>query len=202
VYVVGEVNEPGVQAITDIALTAVEAISQAGDVTANSDMKNVTLTRDNITYDIDLVSMYELGATDQNIILQDGDILNVPDRNLQKVFVLGSVNSPSTQIIHKGRLSLAEAISDAGGFDETGSNPSQVFVVRGGEIEPQIYHIDARSPGALVIADSFQLQARDIVYVERSGEVRLAERLERLSVLTRMVNDIADTRIRVVEDLN
>jgi polysaccharide export outer membrane protein len=126
----------------------------------------------------------------------------VPDRNLQKVFVLGSVNSPSTQIIHKGRLSLAEAISDAGGFDETGSNPSQVFVVRGGEIEPQIYHIDARSPGALVIADSFQLQARDIVYVERSGEVRLAERLERLSVLTRMVNDIADTRIRVVEDLN
>ena len=97
-YIVGAVAIPGVQKITDIALTTLEAISRAGDVTIDSDMTNVTLTRDNVTYDIDLLAMYEYGDLTQNVVLQHGDVLSVPDRNLQKVFVLGAVARPSTQI--------------------------------------------------------------------------------------------------------
>ena len=104
--------------IGDIALTVLEAIGRAGDVTENSDMTNVTLTRENVTYDINLLAMYEYGDLTQNVVLQHGDVLSIPDRNLQKVFVLGAVASPSTQIMHKGRLTLAEALSDAGGLNE------------------------------------------------------------------------------------
>lgn len=190
-YVVGAVASPGVQPITDIALTVLEAISRAGDVTQNSDMTNVTLTRDNVTYDIDLLAMYEYGDLTQNVILQHGDVLSIPDQNLQKVFVLGAVARPSTQLMHKGRLTLAEAISDAGGFNEKESNPSRVYVVRGTSADPQIYHLDARSPGALILADQFRLSARDIVYVETSGEIRIAERLDRLSILSRIVRDLS-----------
>ena len=122
-YVVGEVVTPGVQPITDIALTVLEAIGRAGDVTANSDMTNVTLTRDNVTYNIDVVAMYEYGNLAQNVVLEHGDVLSVPDRNLQKVFVLGAVGTPSTQIMHKGRLTLAEALSVSIWYDPCGNSP-------------------------------------------------------------------------------
>jgi polysaccharide export outer membrane protein len=200
-YVVGEVAQPGVQPITDVALTALEAISRAGDVTATSDMRNVTLTRDGITYDIDVLALYEYGDIAQNVVLRHGDILNVPDRNLQKVFVLGAVVRPDTQIMHKGRLTLAEALSDAGGINEKDADATEVYVVRGTPAEPLVYYIDARSPGALILADNFSLQPRDVVYVETSGGTRATDRLERLAVVTRMIFDLAAARERFVEEL-
>lgn len=199
-YIVGAVANPGVQPITDIALTVLEAISRAGDVTEASDMTNVTLTRDNTTYDIDLLAMYEYGDLSQNIPLEHGDVLSVPDRNLQKVFVLGAVAQPSTQIMHKGRLTLAEALSDAGGLNEKEARASAVYVIRGTEFEPEIYHLNAKSPGALILADQFKLAARDIVYVETSGEIRAGERLVRLSQLARLLRDFSDTSWPLFED--
>jgi len=190
VYVVGAVATPGVQQISDIALTVLEAISRAGDVTAASDMTNVTLTRNNAIYDIDLVAMYEYGDLTQNIVLQHGDVLSIPDRNLQKVFVLGAVQSPSTQVMHKGRLTLAEAISDAGGLNEKEAAASAVYVIRGTTEDPQIYHLDAKSPSSLILADQFRLIPRDIVYVETAAEIRVADRLERLSILSRLLRDL------------
>ena len=192
-YVVGEVVTPGVQPITDIALTVLEAIGRAGDVTANSDMTNVTLTRDNVTYNIDVVAMYEYGNLAQNVVLEHGDVLSVPDRNLQKVFVLGAVGTPSTQIMHKGRLTLAEALSDAGGLNEKEAKASAVYVVRGTDTDPQIYHLNAKSPGALILADQFRLAARDIVYVETSAEIRLNDRLVRLLNLSSILRDLSVT---------
>ncbi len=116
--------------------------------------------------------------------------------------MLGSVLSPSSQIMHKGRLTLAEAISDAGGFNEEKADASGVYVVRGADSGPTLYHLDARSPGVLILADQFQLQPRDVVYVETSGEARLEDRLSRIAILTRIINDLSDTRVRVIEDLN
>ena len=198
-YIVGAVALPGVQPITDIALTVLEAISRAGDVTEDSDMLNVTLTRGNVTYDINLLAMYEYGDLSQNVVLQHGDVLSIPDRNLQKVFVLGAVANPSTQIMHKGRLTLAEAVSDAGGFNEKEANASAVYVVRGTSSDAELYHLDARSPGALILADQFRLAARDIVYVETSAEIRVSERLERLAVLSRILRDFSDTSFPLFE---
>ena len=86
-------------------------------------MTNVTLTRDNVTYNIDVVAMYEYGNLAQNVVLEHGDVLSVPDRNLQKVFVLGAVGTPSTQIMHKGRLTLAEALSVSIWYDPCGNSP-------------------------------------------------------------------------------
>ena len=191
-YVVGAVAAPGVQPITDVALTTVEAISRAGDVTEASDMTNVTLTRNGVTYDLDLLSVYEYGDVSQNVVLRHGDILSIPDRNLQKVFVLGAVAAPATQVMHKGRLTLAEALSDAGGLNEEQANASAVYVIRGTSDDPQIFRLNAKSPGALILADQFRLAARDIVYVETSGEIRAANRLDRLLSLTRMLNDMSD----------
>src|SRR5690606_16839877 len=92
VYVVGEVEQPGVQLVQDIPLTVLEAINRAGGVTPDADLRNIVLTRNDKTYSINLLSLYEGGDITQNVLLRHGDVLNVPDSALNKVFVLGETN--------------------------------------------------------------------------------------------------------------
>jgi polysaccharide export outer membrane protein len=179
VYVVGEVNKPGIQLVQDIPLTVLEAINNAEGVTNESDRRNITLTRDGKTYSINLLALYEGGDTSQNVMLKHGDVLNVPDRNFNKVFVLGETGSSGTGsarsrsiFMNKGRMTLTEAISDAGGPDQTTSDPARIFVFRGGKGKPEIFHLDAKSPDALLLADRFPLQPRDVIYIDRAEGIR------------------------------
>ncbi len=172
VYVVGEVNTPGIQAVNDIPLTIAEAINRSGGLTTNADLANATVSRGGKTITIDLLALYENGDIAQNLLLRDGDVLSVPDRSLNKVFVLGEVNKQSAQLINRGRLTLAEALTDAGGVNFTTSNPEQIFVIRGKLPKPEIFHLDGTSPDALILADRFPLQPRDVVYVDTAGVAR------------------------------
>lgn len=179
-HIVGEVAEPGPQPITDVPLTVVEAINRAGGLSDKADMLNVNLTRDGVVNYIDVLALYEQGDASQNILLENGDILNVPDRNLQKVFVLGEVNAPSSLLVHKGRLTLAEAISDVGGVNPRSSNPAKIYVMRGTAGEPEIYHLDGESPDSMVLADRFPLFPRDVVYVETAAITNWARVINQL----------------------
>ncbi len=179
VYVVGEVAQPGIQLVKDIPLTVLEAINSAGGVTKDSDQRNITLTRGEKTYSINLLALYEGGDISQNVMLKHGDVLNVPDREFNKVFVLGETGASGTGsarsrsiYMNKARMTLTEAISDAGAPDQTTSDPARIFVFRGGLGKPEIFHLDAKSPDALILADRFPLQPRDLVYIDRAEGIR------------------------------
>ncbi len=190
-YVVGEVAEPGPVPITDVPLTVVDAVNLVGGATAESDLLNVTVSRNGqVTY-VDLLATYEKGDISQDMILQDGDIIQVPDSNLQKVFVLGEVARPSSYLIHKGRMSLSEAISDAGGVDQRSSNPARVFVLRGTRESAEIYHLNSDSPEALILGDKFKLLPRDIVYVDTAEVVRWNRLIENLVGTTTLLRNLS-----------
>lgn len=181
VYVVGEVTNPGIQLVKDIPLTVLEAINNAGGVTSEADLRNIILTRNDKTYSINLLSLYEGGDVTQNVLLQHGDVLNVPDSALNKVFVLGETNHfvaggaigrSRSLVMNKARMTLTEALSEAGGLDQETSDPARIFVFRGGLGKPEIYHLDAKSPDALLLADRFPLQPRDVIYVDRAEGIR------------------------------
>lgn len=191
-YIVGEVREPGPYAITDMPLTVIEAVNLAGGITLEADLQNLTISRDGELYPVDLLALYEQGDVSQNYLLRDGDVLQIPDRNLQKVFILGEVATPQSQLIYRGRLTLAEALGDAGGFDNTSANPAQIFVIRGTPDEAEIFHLNARSPGALILGDQFQLQARDVVYVEAAPIVRWNRLVTQIVPTARVLNDASD----------
>jgi len=171
VYVVGEVEEPGIYAITDVPMTVVEAINRAGGLTEDADESRVLLNRQGSASRIDLLALYERGDLSENVLLRDGDIVNVPDNDLNKVYLLGEIRSPGTYRIEKGRLTLAEALSDAGNINMGLANPYQIFVVRGGPT-PEIFHLSAKEPDALLLAEGFPLQRRDIVYVDTADLAR------------------------------
>jgi polysaccharide export outer membrane protein len=165
VQVTGEVAAPSTLPITDVPLRVADAVSLAKGLTPEAFPRAVTLTREGKTNVLDLQALYEEGDVSQNWLLRDGDILNVPSRAQNKVFVMGEVRRPSSRLMVKGRMSLAEAIGDSEGFDPTTSNPGEVYVIRGRYEEPRVYKLDASSADALLLAVQFQLQPLDVVYV-------------------------------------
>ncbi len=172
VQVTGEVVAPSSVPITDVPMRVQDAISQARGLTPEADLRTVTLSRGGKMFTLDLQALYEQGDVSQNWLLQDGDILHVPDRSRNKVFVLGEVRRPSSRVMVKGRMTLAEAIGDSEGFDPVSSNPAKLYVIRGSFDRPTIYKLDAESPDALLLATQFQLQPHDVVFVSAHNLTR------------------------------
>lgn len=167
--IVGEVKTPGIQAMTETPLTVAEAISRAGGVTTDADMSNVALARDGKAYRIDVLALYAKGRSTQNLLLKDGDVLYIPDHKDNKVLMMGEVGKQQALQINKGKLSLSQALAEAYGFDLNTARPGKVFVIRPGDMNPEIFQLNAESPDALILADQFPLQAHDTVFVDTAG---------------------------------
>jgi len=180
VAVVGEVKTPGIQAMTETPLTVAEAISRAGGAATEADLGNVSLARDGRLYPIDVLALYEKGGSAQNLLLKDGDVLNVPDRKDNKVFVMGEVGRQQPVQINKGKMTLAQALSEGYGLDFNTARPEEVYVIRNGPSKPEIFQLNAESPDALILADQFPLQAHDIVFVGTAGITQWSRVLNQL----------------------
>ena len=180
VNVVGEVKTPGLLPVMETPLTVAEAISRAGGVTAEADLSNVTLSRGDKLYPIDVLALYEQGNSAQNQYLKDGDVLNVPDRKDNKVIVMGEVGKQQSLQINKGRMSLAQALSEGGGVSFDSSKPEEIYVIRGKQDIPEIFSINAGSPDALILADQFPLKSHDIVFVGTAAITRWSRVINQL----------------------
>ena len=167
VYVEGEVRTPGLQIFTDVPMTLAEAINRAGSITPAGDRSRVSLTRAERTMVIDLPLLRRLGLDPTRIPLQNGDIVNVGSRDDSRIYVMGEIQRPTALPMRDGRLSLNEALGDAGGPALQTASTDQIYVVRNssGDV-PEVFHLDAKNPVALALADRFELQPRDVVYVD------------------------------------
>ncbi len=180
-YVSGEVGQPGFFPITDVPTRLSDAIAQARGLNREADLDNITLQRNNQTYVLNAYKLLYQGDLSQNILLQDGDVLNIPDRRLRKVFLMGEVIRPSSVIMPVGKLTLAEVLSDVGGINQNTANAQQVYVIRQRNAELgnsavaslDIFHLDSTSPTSVLYADQFELQPRDVVYVDPVRLVRI-----------------------------
>jgi polysaccharide export outer membrane protein len=113
---------------------------------------------------IDLQALIDGSDLSQDVLLQDGDVLQVPDRSNNRVFVLGEVLHPSIRHMYKGRMSLADALGQTEGTNPLTSS-GRIYVIRGGLERPSIYRLDASSADALLLAVGFPLEPLDVVFV-------------------------------------
>lgn len=166
-FVEGEVRAPGLQIFTDVAMTLPEAINRAGGILVTGDRSFVTLTRNNKTTLINLMQLQELGVNANRIVLQNGDLVTVRHRDENKVYVMGEIAKPSALQMRNGKLSLNEALGEAGGPNLITANTGQIYVIRNtAQGTPAVFHLDASSPSALALADNFALRPRDVVYID------------------------------------
>jgi polysaccharide export outer membrane protein len=184
IQIAGEVAAPSTLPVTDVPMRVQDAIALARGPTAEADLEHVVLTRGGGAYTLNLLAVYELGDGSQNWLLEDGDVVYVPDRRQTNVvIVMGEVRVPGVRVMNKGRLSLAEALNDNGGLDPAAADPAEIYVIRGDYDAPTIYKLDARSADALLLAVQFPLRPRDVVFVSTT----------RLAAWNRMMTQILPT---------
>jgi len=180
-FALGQVTRPGIVPVNDVPMTVSDMISQTGGFTPDADLSNATLLSRGQTRPLNLYALYYEGDTTQDVRVGPGDILTIPENRYNKIFVLGEVTTPQSRVMPRGRMSLAEALSDAGGFNPLSANTGQLYVIRNGPTNrPQIWHLNAASPDALVLADRFDLKPRDIVYVDPTGVTRFGRVLSNI----------------------
>jgi polysaccharide biosynthesis/export protein len=167
-YVTGRVSRPGAIPITNVPLTVLDAISQAGGLSDSANWHEVQLTRGGEETMLSVYEMLNNGELTHNLLLHNGDVLNVPEVGNQKVFIMGEIGNRSVPMGNL-RLSLTDAIAQSGGLSPANAQASGIFVIRqapedSGKIAT-IYQLDASNALAYVIGARFMLQASDIVYV-------------------------------------
>lgn len=173
-FVTGSVNGPGSFPVSDVPVRVVEAIGMAGGLRDDADMFDVTLSRGADSFNVPLFDILYEGDVRGNALLQHGDVLHIAPNELRRVFVMGEVTRPSTLPMTNRRLSLTQALSDAGGIQETRANGRGIYVIRDSEYDGiiDVYQLDLAEAWALALGDEFILQPRDIIYVSAAPITR------------------------------
>jgi len=119
VYVTGKVRNPGKVTMNGPSMTLMEALALAGSTLG--DANNVISVKH--LNSGELVNMnrkdLELGKTGFDVMLEDGDVVNVP--GAQQFYITGMVRNSGTYVLDPG-MTVAQAIAVAGGLTERGSD--------------------------------------------------------------------------------
>jgi polysaccharide export outer membrane protein len=186
------------QPITAVPLTLAQAIGVATIDTKEANLSNLVLTRDGHTYHINLDELDHGQDLARSIYLKPGDRLYLPYNDRQEVYVLGEVMRPMAIPFKTSDLTLTQALGRAGGLNQTTAKGKSVYVIRGAKnIEntpATVYELNARSPAAFTLADHFEVQPGDVVFVGAAGVTRWNRFLSQVLPLTSALSTAAASR--------
>ena len=138
---------------------------------ANGDMRNVELVRNGEKYTLNLYTAMFRGDMSQNVVLEAGDVLTVPEEPTfaQRVYVFGQVNSPGIFRLRDAN-DILTAIAQTGGTTPVAIK-SDIKIIRGyeaGQRRPLVLSVnldEILKRGDL--AQNVPLQDGDLVYIPR-----------------------------------
>ncbi|MBW1800951.1 MAG: SLBB domain-containing protein [Deltaproteobacteria bacterium] len=159
----GRINLQGKTSLMDL-------IALAGGYTIDADIKNVKLIRKGKAYPINVYDILEKGDESQNVIIEDGDVVNVPELPEfgERVYVMGEVNNQGIYPLEDATDLLA-AIALAGSFTPL-AKEENTLVVRGYERgkPPLVMMSDLKALFRKADVDqNIPLEDGDLVYVPR-----------------------------------
>jgi protein involved in polysaccharide export with SLBB domain len=151
--------------------TIIDLIAKAGGYTVDADIKNVNLVRQGRKYEINLYDIYEKGDETRNVILDDGDVLDVPKLPAfgERVYVMGEVKSQGIYSLKDAR-DLLGAIALAGSITSLAKEENTLIVRGYGTLEngPLVMMSNVRAMLRKAdLAQNIELQDGDLVYVPR-----------------------------------
>jgi polysaccharide export outer membrane protein len=144
-----------------------------------------------------------------NIYIHPNDTIYVY-KEPQTFLTFGALGAQQQIPFGAWRLSLAEAVSKAGGLNDSRSDPASTFLYRGetrdvaealgidcspfeGPIIPVIYNINFRDPAGFFLASNFEMRNKDIIYVSNAFSVENTKFLSYLHSLYGTINDPVQT---------
>ena len=192
VTVTGDVNRPARISLMPNGTRLLDAISEAGGANGKARDILVQLTRGGVIRNLRL--SHVLADPTQNIYLMSNDLITL-DHEPETLVILGAANKNTEVNFAKARVTLAEAIGNGGGLTDQLADPYGVYVIRYekravarelsitplpdylqiSEMVPVIYQFNFKTGNGLLLADSFVMRDRDIVYVATEPSVQLGK---------------------------
>ena len=215
VSVLGEVRSAQRYSLNFNGEKILDAISRAGGPSAPGYEVFVTLHRDGVEYTVPFD--YLVLNPEKNLFLEPGDTVYLY-REPENFLFFGAAGFAGKFNFGRRVLTLAEAIGEGNGLNDTRADPSDVYVYRyedkdfiasldpdvrpeslpineKGDKTPVVYKFDLREAGGMFLTQKFALKTRDVVY---AGNAELTEFLKFLNIVnpssvttinTRQAND-------------
>lgn len=161
--------------------TIINLLSAGGGyISEKADARRATLRRKNTRelIPIDLYSLTVFGDNSQNYELQDGDVLDIPEEQRNRIMILGQVRSPGLYP-YRETMRLMDAVSVSGGEVPYRARTSKAYVMRELPGRPGEYvRINANLVSFLDKGDSVQnvkLLPGDLVYIPATNTPDFAQ---------------------------
>ena len=120
ISVLGRVNRPGKYTLEKTTRLA-DALALAGGIIVDgADVVTLMRTRDGKTEyrDIDMLALFKSGGEANNVMVQDGDVLNVARQPM--FYIYGEVQRPGSFRLEQG-MNVVQALSMGGGLSPRGT---------------------------------------------------------------------------------
>jgi len=152
--------------------TLLDVLVMAGGYTKDADIKRVKLIRGDKIWYINLYDLIYRGETEQNVIINDGDVVDVPElpEYGERVYVLGEVSRQGVYSLEDVPDLLA-ALSFAGSYTRTAIEEN-TMIIRGYQPGKKPMVLTADISAILNkgdIGQNIPLMDGDVVYVPRSS---------------------------------
>lgn len=192
VTVTGAIKAPGRYQITPASETLIQIVAEAGGATAPASDTVLQLTRGGKQIGVRLSDL--LSFPQQDLRVRPGDYVNlVPAPRIFMVY--GAVFKSGAYPLPAERVTLAEAITRAGGMVDSMADSRGVFVFRyeapetlrnipaaniasspathdpEAPMPPVIYRVDMKTASGIFFANAFPLRDRDVVFVPTAEQI-------------------------------
>ena len=173
-FVAGEVKKPGYAFFSEAPMTIPMAIAEAGGFSQYADPSGMQLRRGDKVYNINYLDAFNKELPLDRILLKPDDQLFVPaiteTQKKNRAYVMGEVQKVGLVDLTSGTVNLVEALSTAGGLQALNASSRSIYVIRNtSDKRIDVFHLNAKNAMALAMAERFDLNAHDIVYVDASG---------------------------------
>lgn len=174
---------PGVYPLHGL-VSALDLILEAGGPASDARLDQVRLIRSNRTYILDLQRAVSAGDNSQNIVMEHGDVLQLPGiaQADRRVAVLGEVFEPGVFNL-SSEANMLEAIAASNGFTEDAA-ANRVRIIRTADpINPTIITVNAERIMRGDLSQNVGLIDGDILVVSRDVLTDIGDLIAQISPL-------------------
>ncbi|MDD7911624.1 polysaccharide export protein [Pseudovibrio exalbescens] len=185
----GDVRQPGQVPLALHGERLLDVLARAGGSATPASETYVTFIRGQKRAEQLLKTVYERQV--ENVYVRPGDQI-ILSHNPQTFTAFGAVSKVGEYPIQAGEVSLIEALGRVGGLSENSADRLGMFVFRyedadlvrelqpdvrtkDGSMIPVVYRIDMRQTGSYFLAQQFNVQNSDILYVSNSYGAELTK---------------------------
>ncbi len=174
-FVNGQVIRSGQYTLNDQQISVYTALGMAGGIdTKTGDNTNIQLIRNGQTYKLNVIALERQGYSLHDLLIQANDTLFVNTKQDQKLYILGESNRSQALTLRDQGMTLSDVLGESEGINPISASAARIFIMRTdlNSKTSTIYHLDLSSIGNFGLANQFEMQKNDIVYIDATGLTR------------------------------